>query len=437
VIAIGSKDACAAAKKIIEDKVANLLKTITKTIDMDSKYFSSFRSNQFLRNIESDNNVRVSLRNEDNNIVLRGPSDGVDAAVEILTKKAEFLENSLTKEFEVETGDIPSILGQGGSNIQKVCKDNNVTIDIPDRKKRAEGATSVVIKVIGLDEDCDAAIVALEALVPVAVKIVVPTTLHRYLIVDEENGVRAIRSKFNVNVDVPNRNGGDIVTIRGKAENVEEAKAFLEEVLGRNFILTISVDQKYHKDIIGQRGANVNKLRKEHDVKIELTQKSDDIAIIGAEENCNACAATIKASVAEMDSFVTKEAEIHASVHGKIIGARGANIRELQGKYKVKIDFPRERTSEVISVTGPEDGVDDCIDELYQIQEENEDLIEDALQMESFVKPTRQAEPQEKPKTGKFKVANAPWEGPDVVASFPTLGSNTSSNLQGVWANRN
>eukprot|EP00055_Hartaetosiga_balthica_P009925 m.40861 g.40861 ORF g.40861 m.40861 type:complete len:1178 (+) comp6957_c0_seq1:196-3729(+) len=434
IIAIGKKAACEAAKKMVDDRVADLIKTITKTIEMDSKHFSAFRSNQFLRNVESDNSVRVSLRNEENKVIVKGPADGVDAAIAALEAKAEFFENSVTKEFTANGGDIPSILGQGGSNIQTLCKEHNVTVDIPDRTQRSDDGKAV-IKVIGLEENVDAAIAALTTLVPTTEVVIVPNVLHRFLITDEESGVRTIRSKFNVNVDVPNRNSkSDEITLRGKPENVSEAKAFIEVVLKKNFILDVSIPQQFHREIIGQRGAKITELRKKHDVKIEVTRDSDNISVIGEEEKCNACAAELKEIASLLESFVTKEAEIHHVVHGKIIGPRGANVKELQEKHNVKINFPRERGSDVISVTGPEAGVDDCIDQLYLIQEDNEDMIDSALDMESYIKPSRQEEVEEKVTKQNFGVSDAPWEASSDASSFPTLGADNKNKLQGVWA---
>eukprot|EP00056_Hartaetosiga_gracilis_P003044 m.59137 g.59137 ORF g.59137 m.59137 type:complete len:1177 (+) comp11308_c0_seq1:177-3707(+) len=436
IIAIGSKDACAAAKKLIDDRVAELIKSVTKELEMDNKYFSGFRTNNFLRNLEKEHAVRIILKNDDNKVVVIGPADGVDSSIEALQAQAEFFDNAVTKEFIAKSGDIPSILGQRGANIQALCKNHSVTVDIPDKSKRG-GDEEVAIKVTGLEEDTVAAIASLEQLIPISVVVNVPSSLHRFLIMDKESGVSVIRSKYNVNVDVPGRNSdSDEITLRGKAENVEEARAFLLEVLKQNFVLTFSIPQQFHREIIGTRGAKVNELRKKYDVKIELTRDSDDVSVIGEEEKCNECAAEIKELVAVLESFVTKEAEIHNAVHGKIIGPRGANVRELQDKHKVKVNFPKERNSNVISVTGPEQGVDECIDELYLIQDEHQDLVEDAMDMERHVKPSRTEEPVQQAPQSNYKIADAPWEGTSNTASFPTLGSNAKSNLQGVWATR-
>ena len=51
----------------------------------------------------------------------------------------------------------------------------------------------------------------------------------------------------------------------------------------------MTVDPKHHPNIIGRRGATINKIRDDHDVRIQLPDKdgpnSDEITIMGYEHN--------------------------------------------------------------------------------------------------------------------------------------------------------
>eukprot|EP00043_Microstomoeca_roanoka_P000947 m.30138 g.30138 ORF g.30138 m.30138 type:complete len:1204 (-) comp10580_c0_seq1:246-3857(-) len=454
VLAIGTKEACEKAKKLIADRVAELEKVVVERIEIDPKYYGGLRSRQFVRNLGEANNVSIRLpRAEEgeetsNVVVVRGPSDGVAEAVAQLQSKAQELENSVTKEMTVKSKAIPTIMGSGGSNLQKVCGEYGVDVDVPSRDDRADAEADVVLKVTGLPEKCDAAIAVLQTFVPVEETLTIPSELHRFMITDKEKGIRAIQSEHNARVDIPAADSNsDQVVIRGLPEQVAAAKAAIEanmpayqDALKKTFTMTIEVDPEFHPDLIGDKGAKVNALRKKFDVRIDFPRSNpsnglqeNQIRLTGYEEKCNECAADIQATVDNLKTHVIKEIDIHHAVHGKIIGSRGSGVRALQEKYGVRITFPRDKKANVLTVMGPEEKVDECIDELFLIQEENDDLISDYAEVGRHAAPTRGDEPAV-PKGKKFQVKGAPWQG----SVFPTLSTDEQKGptLMGAWAQR-
>ena len=67
---------------------------------------------------------------------------------------------------------------------------------------------------------------------------------------------------------------------------------------------------------------------------------------------------------------MTKTVDIHHIVHGRIIGSKGAGVKKLQENYKVRIVFPNDKQSNTLEVSGLETDVDNCIEQLKQVQEE-------------------------------------------------------------------
>ena len=71
--------------------------------------------------------------------------------------------------------------------------------------------------------------------------------------------------------------------------------------------MTISVEPKYHPNIIGRKGATINRIRDEHDVRIQLPDKdnadSDEITIMGYEHNVKAAQDDILRIVEELVSM--------------------------------------------------------------------------------------------------------------------------------------
>lgn len=68
--------------------------------------------------------------------------------------------------------------------------------------------------------------------------------------------------------------------------------------------MTISVDPKYHPNIIGKKGAKINKIRESHGVRIQLPERdgatADEIVIMGYEHQVKAAEADILKIVQEL-----------------------------------------------------------------------------------------------------------------------------------------
>ena len=68
------------------------------------------------------------------------------------------------------------------------------------------------------------------------------------------------------------------------------------------------MESRYHPNIIGKKGATINKIRDDHDVKIQLPDKEgtgniDDIVITGYEHQVQAAKEDILKIVQELVSF--------------------------------------------------------------------------------------------------------------------------------------
>lgn len=74
----------------------------------------------------------------------------------------------------------------------------------------------------------------------------------------------------------------------------------------RSYTEVIQVNPKYHPNIIGRRGATINKIREDHGVHIQLPEKdhaqSDEITIIGYEHQVHSAKDAILKIVRELVS---------------------------------------------------------------------------------------------------------------------------------------
>lgn len=72
------------------------------------------------------------------------------------------------------------------------------------------------------------------------------------------------------------------------------------------------------------------------------------------------------------DGLTKEEIRIDASVHSRLIGSRGRNIRRIMDEFKVDIKIPRKDDPdlELVTIIGPEENVNEAKEHLLQLEEE-------------------------------------------------------------------
>merc|ERR1719308_354695 len=458
---VGTKEAVATAKAIVEARVKELDNIVEDVMTVDPKHHRHFvaRRGEVLRRIGDEfGGVVVSFpRNgvAGDKVNLKGARNCIDAAIARINEIVKDLEEMVTIDCEIEQVYHRTVMGAKGSKVQKITTDFNVQIKFPDKAAEngeapmSNGERSSnpnIIRITGKKENCDAASQALLELVPITAEVSVPYEFHRYIIGQKGTGVREMMNRFDVNIRVPAQDdNSDVIKISGVPTNVEAAKVGLAErvkeleaekevKIQKSFEVSVEVNPEYHPKIIGRGGEVIKKLREDFDVQIQLPKKeapnSEVITITGFEADANKAKEAILKIVGQFESMVQEEVSIDPRVHSMIIGKRGRSIRKIMEDFKVDIRLPREGDADPsrVVVSGDEDAVLDCIDHLKIIEEE---FIQDAADndwMRQYEKPTRQLENKDSNKDQKgFYVAKAPW---DVSSSeaFPSLGGGGGSS---------
>lgn len=166
--------------------------------------------------------------------------------------------------------------------------------------------------------------------------------------------------------------------------------AFIEQEkqdeLERGFTLSFDFPQKFANHLIGRRGENINRLRQEFDVDIQLSEGKCEIK--GPEAKANACKKHILEMAKKLEDEATHHLNIPAQYHRDLIGPQGSQVNRLQDRYNVRVNFPKTRQAmdddaseaggsnagrnnnqmphEVI-IKGPNKGADACREELLSL----------------------------------------------------------------------
>jgi predicted PilT family ATPase len=414
---IGKKEAVEEAKADLMSKISQLNNITESELSVDPKHHRHFvaRRAQVLNDISDEfGGVNISLPKDQNSpiITLKGARECVEGAKKRLLEIVSDLESMTEIKCVISQKHHRALLGNKGKNIQELTARLNIQIKFPERKRNDEEVVegeeppaaptpedlekADTISISGHKDRCEEAKQALLALVPISVPVDIPFENHRYIIGQKGAGIRKMMEEFDVNIAVPPpENQEATIVVTGAAANVTNAVEALKERNEdiekenedrklRQFELVINVAAEYHPKLIGRKGAVISKLRETHGVNIQVPpnssspddEKSNQIRIIGYEQNCMEAKEAISAIIGELEDQVTLEVSINNQIHSRIIGQKGRTVRKLMEQFKTDIRFPKNpENPDLVLVTGTQEHCEACIEHLCVLEEEHVSVV--------------------------------------------------------------
>ncbi|RNA31863.1 vigilin-like isoform X1 [Brachionus plicatilis] len=308
----------------------------------------------FIRKVRDDTHTRIDVpgENSDSNaIVMTGKRDNVQKARRLIEEKVRELINIKEDFVEIPHQFHSALIGKGGGIIKQIRQDcGGVIINIPPESPPCDKIT-----LRGPIEELKKAKQELLKLaeqkndLSYSEEIPAKSEYHRFLV--GKNGSRAnyYRETFNVRIIFPeaqSAEGGDLITIIGKKENVQKARVELEKeikALEEEVTQEISVDAKWHKFFFAKRGELKKKISDENcNVRINFPQDklSSQVTVKGPRDAVASAIKQIQEFVNEMENQVTIEVSIERKHHPAVIGAKGMNTNRISSDFKVNIQFP-------------------------------------------------------------------------------------------------
>jgi len=483
---IGREDAVKKARAELEARIKELDSVVELEMSVDPKHHRHFvaRRGELLHEISDQyGGVTVSFPRSGINsdrVILKGAKECVEAARDRIEEIVSDLVQQVTIDCVIPQKHHRTLMGTKGSRVQDITKEFDVKIKFPEKSMAPEDAAADqqngqapadaepvngeeaavkscdIIRIAGRQDRCDAAKAALFALIPVVAEVPVPYDLHKFIIGAKGKEVRELMTTHDVNIKVPSAEQQcDIIYISGPPAKVEAARQALMERVAelekeredralRSFSLQVEVPPEYHSKIIGKRGAVITKLRDDFNVNITMPKPEDPnpelITIKGYEDKAELCKEAILKMVQDLDDMIKQDLSIDRRIHSRLIGRRGATIRQLMNDYKVEIRFPVEGGDpDIVTIIGPEEKVQECVDYLLNLAEEYMQDIDDDASTHQYIRSSHSEGSNAKRTAGQtgFVVAGAPWEQnpqshgkqqPPQQPRAPVVAPNTQSN---------
>ncbi|BES96901.1 Hypothetical protein domain [Nesidiocoris tenuis] len=315
-------------------------------------------------------------------ITIAGEKEGVAQAKERILKQLATMEKYTTVGVEVPKMQHKYVIGQRGAGINEILQSTGVSVEMPPLDSQKETITlrgpqdklgSALNMVYGKANSVQAATVD------------APSWIHKYIIGRKGANIKQITQDLS-KVHVQFTDKEDKITIEGLPEEVEQAKMKLNELVAsmvdKLTFATLHVDPKYYKHIIGRNGANVNRLKEQTGVVINITDADPNIIRIeGDKEGVTAAKQELEDMIAKMELEKEKDVIIDSKYHKMLIGQKGEAIRETKEKFsQVLITFPQQDSkSDIVKLRGPKDEVDKCH---KYLQKKVKEIVESSYQIQ-------------------------------------------------------
>ncbi|EFX88840.1 hypothetical protein DAPPUDRAFT_234231 [Daphnia pulex] len=276
-------------------------------------------------------------------ISIAGERDGVlKVKLAIIQIYEEMKRKCATVSVEVRKSQHKYVIGPKGAGIAEILQESGVSVEMPPTDSDKE-----TITLRGPQEKLGIALTKVyeKANSVCTAEILAPSWIHRHIIGKKGAGIRAITQDYpKVHVEMEDK--ADKIIVEGPVEEVERVRVALlanvEDLLSKLTFADIVIDPKYHKHIIGKGGSNVNRLKDETGVTINIPdERSSTIRIEGTPFGVEQAKAELLELVTKMENEREKDILIEHRFHKNIIGAKGEKIREIRDMFhQVQVTFP-------------------------------------------------------------------------------------------------
>jgi len=321
-----------------------------------------------------DNFVKVQFKDSENVIEIIGKTENIDQVEKAIKNEINKIRATFTqREIAIPQEFHGRIIGKAGANLKQLRGDREgLNIRVPDNSTKSD-----IITIEGTPKDVQAvykelAVLAIDFKNEKEVTLNLDSRYHAYFFRDstgrdkgKKEEFEIIRNQFSdqVNIQFPLReSNSNEVKIRGQKEFVEQTarqvQALYDQIVSEHYEGKILVAKKFHRNIIGKAGANINKIKDDCNVNIDIPNNDSSnevITVIGAKQNVERA----KAQIREIENGLAKIAEVKVTIpktaYKFLIGREGANISALRNEFDVAIQFPDENDkSDQVIIRGEE-----------------------------------------------------------------------------------
>lgn len=209
--------------------------------------------------------------------------------------------------------------------------------------------------------------------------------------------IKQLRDDQTLRIDIPQRNAvgapGEklAIKIRGTEDRVKHAKAILSKIVKeaeKTTSRTINVEKKYHRALIGTGGRTLKEIvvaaggPEDRQALARMVRfpsqdsEGDEVTVQGDIAVVEKIIQAIEKIVQDKQSQISAIIEVAPEKHRQLIGREGSIRKELEARFGVIIDIPRQRLGQVssseVKITGLEENVEKAKEHILEMVKESE-----------------------------------------------------------------
>lgn len=370
IVVVGTRDGIEKAMHEIQQTSDEQSKQAYEKLEINKLYhpFICGANNEKVEELMAEHGVRINVPPPSvmkNEITIAGEKEGVLKCKDLINKRYKELERKCqTVSVEVRKSQHKYVKGPRRANIQEILHETGVSVEMPPLESNTE-----TITLRGPQDKLGQALTMVYAKANSVVQqdVEAPTWLHKFIIGRKGANIRQITQDLpKVHVELSDKQGG--IKLEGPPEEVEIAAEKLEtmiaEMKSKLCFDEIAVNPKFYKHIIGKNGSNINRIRNDTGVLINISEAggSNVIRLEGSPEGVSQAKKELEELVTKMENEKERDIHIDQRFHRTIIGTKGDKIREIRDKFnQVQISFPDPgEQSDVVKIRGPKEDVDGC-----------------------------------------------------------------------------
>lgn len=419
ILIVGRQENVLKARKLIEDKVKELLKIEEDFIDIPHQLHTALigRGGAIIKQIRKDcggviinfppEQQQATASTTNDRITLKGPRDEIEKAKQELSKMAKQKNDmNYTEEVVVKAEYHRFLVGKKGTSINSMREKHNVRIILPtvsalkDNNNNKSDSTASsnnaaeTITIVGKEENVKNVRVEIEALVKqlqeqITDEVHVDPKWHKSFTAKRAKLINKISDEnCNVNISFPKQSTSDLVVIKGPKDAVESAKKRIKEIvfdLENHVTIECFIPQKHHVNLIGKKGNKSSQLSDEFKVEIQFpakslslaansnsneqvnstpttpneTTSSDIVLISGLKDDCE------RAKQALLDLIpISVDVTFPQKFHKNLLENKAEILRSLGDKHDVQINVPKKggnnNDSNFVTIVGTKECIEDA-----------------------------------------------------------------------------
>ncbi|KAI9847453.1 MAG: hypothetical protein M1837_002354 [Sclerophora amabilis] len=293
-------------------------------------------------------------------VIIRGPRKGADEAREELLNLLRWtIDNSHAATVSVAQSQVPSLIGQGGREMDNMRVTTGAQIDVPDMKREGSEPTDRVdIRIKGTKKQVEDAKSLLQGRAKVFDDRITQTLNvdkkhHRALIGGGGSNIRDIvikaggpddRRELARMVRFPRQDSEEnVIRVEGSKAVVEKIVASIDEIIKQRetqVTAKVDVDPGQHRLLIGRNGETRRNLESQFRVNIEIPKQGQSagadsgVTVVGQPADVEKAKTHILSLVKDRQG---ETVQVPRSVHHSV-SDNGQFFRRLRNEHKVLVD---------------------------------------------------------------------------------------------------